>query len=152
MEAHRSLFKNTCYCGRFSPNAFFSENCFETLQVFRFNKIGLLILEQLMPHQLVRHLKGDIITFWQRPSSKALEYTTNMKEYELVHAALSSSGTRSQMAVNYFKGVSPMLTIVSAVRETNAKAYFLHFITTALPVIINYMYFSVISQKITQSL
>ena len=119
MEAHRSLFKNTCYCGRFSPNAFFSENCFETLQVFRFNKIGLLILEQLMPHQLVRHLKGDIITFWQRPSSKALEYTTNMKEYELVHAALSSSGTRSQMAVNYFKGVSPMLTIVSTVRTGN---------------------------------
>ena len=103
----------------FHQMRFFSENCFETLQVFRFNKIGLLILEQLMPHQLVRYLKEDIITFRQKPSSKALEYATNMKEYELVHAALSTSGTRSQMAVNYFKGVPPMLTIVSAVRTGN---------------------------------
>ena len=51
----------------------------------------------------------------QRPSSKALEYVTNMKEYkELVNAVLSTTG-----AVYYLKDVSTTFTIVSAVRTGN---------------------------------
>ena len=56
----------------------------------------------------------------QRPSSKALEYVTNMKEYkELVTTILSTTETRSQMVVNYLKDVSSMLVIISAVRTGN---------------------------------
>ena len=56
----------------------------------------------------------------QRPSSKDLEHDTNMKKYkELVNAVLSTTGTRSQMLVNYLKDVSTLLAIVSTVQTGN---------------------------------
>ena len=56
----------------------------------------------------------------QRPSSKDLEHVTNMKKCkELVNAVLSTTGTRSQMLVNYLKDVSTLLAIVSVVQTGN---------------------------------
>ena len=70
-------------------------------------------------HALVQRRVGDITNKFElmhldllsnlselreRPSSKALECVTNMKEYKvLVTAVLSTTGTRSQMVVNYLK-------------------------------------------------
>ena len=57
----------------------------------------------------------------QRPSSKALERATNVKEYkELVTAVLSTTGTRSEMVLNYLRDVSTMLAIAFALRTGNS--------------------------------
>ena len=65
-------------------------------------------------------LLSNLSELRERPSSKALECVTNMKEYKvLVTAVLSTTGTRSQMVVNYLKNVSTMLAIVSTVQTAN---------------------------------
>ena len=63
-------------------------------------------------------LPNNLSELTQRPSSKALKPVTNMEYYkELVKAVLSTTGSRSQMAVNYLKDVST--SIVSADRAGN---------------------------------
>ena len=60
-------------------------------------------------------LLSNLSELRQRPSSKALEHLTNMEEYkELITTVLSTTGTRSQMVVNYWKDVSNILVIVSS--------------------------------------
>ena len=64
---------------------------------------------ELIHPQLISNLSK----FMQRPSNKALEHVTNVKEYkELVTAVLSTTGRRSQMVMNYLKDVSTILAIV----------------------------------------
>ena len=59
-------------------------------------------------------LFSNLSDFEQRPSSNTLEHVTYMKEYkELVTAVLSTTGTRSQIVVNYLKDESAMLAILS---------------------------------------
>ena len=59
-------------------------------------------------------LLSNLSDFEQRPSSNTLEHVTYMKEYkELVTAVLSTTGTRSQIVVNYLKDESAMLAILS---------------------------------------
>ena len=59
MEAQRSLLKNNSHYGRFSSTACFSGSSFETLQLFGF--VDLLIPKLLLPVQLVKCLKGELI-------------------------------------------------------------------------------------------
>ena len=66
-------------------------------------------------------LLNNFSELMQRPSSKALERVTNVKEYkELVTAVLSTTGTRSEMVLNYLRGVSTMLVIAFALRTGNS--------------------------------
>ena len=51
-------------------------------------------------------LLNNFSELMQRPSSKALERVTNVKEYkELVTAVLYTTGTRSKMVLNYLRDV-----------------------------------------------
>ena len=51
-------------------------------------------------------LLNNLSELMQRPSSKALERVTNVKEYkELVTAVLYTTGTRSKMVLNYLRDV-----------------------------------------------
>ena len=78
---------------------------------------------ELIHPQLISNLSK----FMQRPSNKALEHVTNVKEYkELVTAVLSTTGRRSQMVMNYLKDVSTMLAIVPAARTGKITQYVIH--------------------------
>ena len=75
---------------------------------------------ELIHPQLISNLSK----FMQRPSNKALEHVTNVKEYkELVTAVLSTTGRRSQMVMNYLKDVSTMLAIVPPARTGKITQY-----------------------------
>ena len=66
-------------------------------------------------------LLNNFSELMQRSSSKALERATNVKEYkELVTAVLSTTGTRSEMVLNYLRDVSTMLAIAFALRTRNS--------------------------------
>ena len=69
-------------------------------------------------------LLNNLSELMQRPSSKALERVTNVKEYkELVTAVLSTTGTRSKMVLNYLRDVSTMLAIAFALRTGNSTQH-----------------------------